>query len=77
METEDVVKFGLIPEFVGRFHIVVPLHCLNEDHLVKILTETKNSLIAQKEFLLAYDEVQYITGIKLENMLFLLFTDFQ
>lgn len=57
VETEDVVKFGLIPEFVGRFHIVVPLHSLNEDHLVKILTETKNSLIAQKEFLLAYDEV--------------------
>lgn len=57
IETEDVVKFGLIPEFVGRFHIVVPLHSLNEDHLVKILTETKNSLIAQKEFLLAYDEV--------------------
>lgn len=60
VETEDVVKFGLIPEFVGRFHIVVPLHCLNEDHLVKILTETKNSLIAQKEFLLAYDECQLI-----------------
>lgn len=60
VETEDVVKFGLIPEFVGRFHIVVPLHSLNEDHLVKILTETKNSLIAQKEFLLAYDECQLI-----------------
>jgi ATP-dependent Clp protease ATP-binding subunit ClpX len=58
VETTDVVKFGLIPEFVGRFHIVVPLHSLSEDHLMKILTETKNSLIAQKEFLLAYDEVK-------------------
>ncbi|XP_048736610.2 ATP-dependent Clp protease ATP-binding subunit clpX-like, mitochondrial isoform X2 [Ostrea edulis] len=60
VETTDVVKFGLIPEFVGRFHIVVPLHSLSEDHLMKILTETKNSLIAQKEFLLAYDECQLI-----------------
>ncbi|XP_061172250.1 ATP-dependent Clp protease ATP-binding subunit ClpX-like [Saccostrea echinata] len=60
VETMDVVKFGLIPEFVGRFHIVVSLHSLNEDHLVKILTETKNSLIAQKEFLLSYDECQLI-----------------
>lgn len=57
VETEDVVKFGLIFEFVGRFYIVVFLYSFNEDYLVKILTEIKNFLIVQKEFLLVYDEV--------------------
>lgn len=58
VETEDVVKFGLIFEFVGRFYIVVFLYSFNEDYLVKILIEIKNFLIVQKEFLLVYDEVQ-------------------
>jgi ATP-dependent Clp protease ATP-binding subunit ClpX (EC 3.4.21.92) len=44
---EDLIKFGLIPEFVGRIPIIVPLHSLNEDHLVDILTKPKNALINQ------------------------------
>jgi ATP-dependent Clp protease ATP-binding subunit ClpX len=43
----DLKEYGMIPEFVGRFPIIVPLHSLNEDMLVEILTEPKNALIPQ------------------------------
>ena len=42
---EDLLKFGLIPEFVGRLPIVVTLHQLDEEALVRILTEPKNALV--------------------------------
>ncbi|MFP4453785.1 MAG: ATP-dependent Clp protease ATP-binding subunit ClpX, partial [Desulfobacterales bacterium] len=47
VETEDLIKFGLIPEFVGRLPIVATLEDLDENALIKILTEPKNALIKQ------------------------------
>lgn len=47
VETEDLLKFGLIPEFVGRFPVIASLNELNEDDLIAVLTEPKNALIKQ------------------------------
>lgn len=47
MESDDLVKYGLIPEFVGRLPVVATLHELDEDALIKILTEPKNALTKQ------------------------------
>ncbi|KTC65442.1 ATP-dependent Clp protease, ATP binding subunit ClpX (plasmid) [Legionella adelaidensis] len=47
LESEDLVKYGLIPEFVGRLPVVTSLHELNEDALVAILTQPKNALTKQ------------------------------
>ena len=47
VEPEDLVKFGLIPEFVGRLPLVAALHSLSEDALLNILTEPKNALVKQ------------------------------
>lgn len=54
---EDLLKFGLIPEFVGRVPIIVTLHQLEEDALVNILTKPKNALIKQFSKLLEMDGV--------------------
>ncbi|HVJ50312.1 ATP-dependent Clp protease ATP-binding subunit ClpX [Desulfitobacterium sp.] len=53
----DLLKFGLIPEFVGRLPVIVTLDALDEDALVKILTEPKNALVKQYEKLLELDGV--------------------
>ena len=55
---QDLTKFGLIPEFVGRLPIVVNLDPLGEDALVKILTEPKNAIIKQYQKLLGFDGVK-------------------
>ena len=55
---EDLTKYGLIPEFVGRLPIVVTLDGLDEDALVRILTEPKNALCKQYESLLEMDGVK-------------------
>ena len=55
---EDLLKFGLIPEFVGRLPIIVTLENLDEDALVKILTEPKNALGQQYARLLALDGME-------------------
>ena len=47
VQPDDLVKFGLIPEFVGRLPLVAPLHSLNEDALLNILTQPKNAIIKQ------------------------------
>ena len=47
VEPEDLVKYGLIPEFIGRLPVVATLDELDEDSLVQILTEPKNSLVKQ------------------------------
>lgn len=57
---EDLLKFGLIPEFIGRLPILTALEKLSEDDLVRILTEPKNALIKQYSKLLEFD------GVKLE-----------
>ncbi|MHA5130267.1 ATP-dependent Clp protease ATP-binding subunit ClpX [Oenococcus oeni] len=55
---QDVIKFGLIPEFLGRLPIISILNPLYEDDLVKILTKPKNALVKQYKALLALDGVQ-------------------
>ncbi len=55
--TEDLRKFGMIPEFLGRLPIVYSLDALDEDMLVRILTEPKNAILRQYRALLALDEV--------------------
>ena len=55
---EDLVKFGLIPEFTGRLPVVTAMDELSEDDLVKILTEPKNALVSQYKKLLAMDGVE-------------------
>ena len=60
VEPEDLIKFGLIPEFVGRLPIVATLDELDEDALVKILTEPKNALVKQ------YNKLFDMEGIELE-----------
>ena len=57
---EDLLKFGLIPEFVGRLPIIVTLENLDEDALVKILTEPKNALVKQ------YARLMELDGMELE-----------
>ena len=57
---EDLLKFGLIPEFVGRLPIVATLDALDEDALFRILTEPKNALVKQ------YQKIFQMDGIDLE-----------
>jgi len=54
----DLLKFGLIPEFVGRIPVIVTLDNLDEDALVKILSEPKNALVKQYQKLLEIDDVR-------------------
>ena len=58
LRPEDLTKFGLIPEFVGRLPITVTLDALDEDALVRILTEPKNALCKQYQKLLGLDGVE-------------------
>lgn len=56
--SHDLVKFGLIPELVGRLPVITALSGLDEEALVRILTEPKNSLVKQYKKLFAYDNVK-------------------
>ncbi len=58
VEPEDLIKFGLIPELVGRLPVVATLGELNEEALVQILTEPKNALVKQYQKLFAMDGVE-------------------
>ena len=58
LRTEDLIKFGLIPEFIGRLPVVVPLNSLSEDALKEILWKPKSSLIKQYQRLLSLNEVE-------------------
>jgi ATP-dependent Clp protease ATP-binding subunit ClpX len=57
LEPEDLIHYGLIPEFVGRLPVVGTLHELDEDALVKILTEPKNALIKQYQRKFEFDNI--------------------
>ncbi len=55
---EDLIKYGMIPEFVGRIPVVATLHDLDHDALVRILTEPKNSLVRQYQTVLSFEGVE-------------------
>ncbi len=58
VQPEDLLKYGMIPEFVGRLPVIAPLHELSEDALVEILTQPKNALIKQYQKLFEMDGVK-------------------
>ncbi|CAH8556273.1 unnamed protein product [Schistosoma rodhaini] len=55
VEANDLITYGMIPEFVGRFPIITALHSLNEEMLVRVLTEPRNALIKQYQLLFNID----------------------
>lgn len=57
VEAHDLIEFGMIPEFVGRLPIIVPLHSLDEQTLVRILTEPQNAVVPQYQTLFKMDKV--------------------
>ena len=57
VKPEDLMKYGLIPEFVGRFSMITSVNQLTEQQLVKILTEPKNALIKQVKYLFKLDDI--------------------
>ena len=57
-QPSDLRKFGLIPEFIGRFPILAPLEPLDVDALIQVLTEPKNALVRQYQQLFAYEGVE-------------------
>ncbi|KAL7668620.1 hypothetical protein ACOME3_009315 [Neoechinorhynchus agilis] len=58
-ESKDFVKFGLIPEFIGRLPVTVPFHHLNEEMLRRILKEPQNALIKQYQTLFSMDNCDF------------------
>ena len=56
--TDDLKKFGIIPELLGRLPVITPLHELNEEQLCQILTEPKNALVKQYQEIFRYDDVK-------------------
>ena len=61
VQPEDLLKFGMIPEFVGRLPVIAPLHELDEEALVDILTKPKNALVKQ------YQKLFEMDGVKLSS----------
>jgi len=60
VEPDDLLKFGLIPEFIGRLPIIAPLHSLSKEALLKILTEPKNAIVKQ------YKKLFMMEGVELD-----------
>jgi ATP-dependent Clp protease ATP-binding subunit ClpX len=60
VQPEDLVRFGLIPEFVGRLPLVSALHALNEDALLNILTQPKNAIVKQYKKLFRMEGVELV-----------------
>ncbi|XP_068131085.1 ATP-dependent Clp protease ATP-binding subunit clpX-like, mitochondrial isoform X2 [Hyperolius riggenbachi] len=58
VEARDLIEFGMIPEFVGRLPVVVPLHSLDEPTLVRILTEPRNAVVPQYQALFSMDKCE-------------------
>jgi ATP-dependent Clp protease ATP-binding subunit ClpX len=58
VQPEDLLKYGMIPEFVGRLPVIAPLHELNEEALIDILTKPKNALVKQYQKLFEMDGVK-------------------
>jgi len=60
IQPHDLLKFGIIPELVGRLPVITSLQSLNKEQLVRILTEPKNALVKQYQKLLSYDDVELV-----------------
>ena len=58
VQPEDLIHYGLIPEFVGRLPVIASLHELNKDALVRILLEPKNALVKQYKKLFGFEHVK-------------------
>ena len=56
-KTQDLIKYGIIPEFIGRFPVIAALEELTESELVRVMSETKNSISAQYKYLFEMDEI--------------------
>ena len=67
VQPEDLIKYGLIPEFVGRFSMITSIDPLSEEQLVRILTEPKNAILKQTKYLFGLDdiEIEFTKGAKL------------
>ena len=57
VQPEDLIKYGLIPEFVGRFSMITNIDPLSETQLVRILTEPKNAILKQTKYLFGLDDI--------------------
>ena len=60
VQQHDILKFGIIPELIGRLPVITPLNSLGKEDLVRILTEPKNALTKQYKALLALDDVELV-----------------
>ena len=58
VQSHDIIKYGIIPELVGRLPVITPLESLSRDDLVKILTEPKNAITKQYQTMLGFDNVK-------------------
>tara|TARA_Y100001937_G_scaffold35892_1_gene51477 strand:+ start:4047 stop:5291 length:1245 start_codon:yes stop_codon:yes gene_type:complete len=58
VQPEDLIKYGLIPEFVGRFSMITSIDKLNESQLVRILTEPRNAILKQTHYLFGLDNIE-------------------
>ncbi len=61
---EDLLNFGLIPEFIGRLPVISAVHQLKKDDLVQILTEPKNALVKQYQRFFAYDNIELVRHVR-------------
>ena len=60
VQQHDLLRYGIIPELIGRLPVITPLNSLGRDDLVRILTEPKNALTKQYKALLAMDNVELV-----------------
>ncbi len=60
LQAQDLLKYGLIPEFVGRLPITVALDYLDEEDIIRILTEPKNAFVKQYQKFFALDDVELV-----------------
>ena len=58
VKPEDLIKYGLIPEFVGRFSMITNIDPLSEDQLIRILSEPKNAILKQIKYLFGLDDIE-------------------
>ncbi|MGH7758280.1 MAG: AAA family ATPase, partial [Candidatus Dormibacteria bacterium] len=60
LTAQDLLRYGLIPEFVGRLPVTVTLDCLDEDDITRVLTEPKNSFVKQFQKFFSLDDVELV-----------------